>query len=149
MAASFEAYEPTDEQRRTVRAMAGFGVPQPDIATFLRIDPKTLRKYYRDELDQGVTEANVKVAQSLFNMATKSNNVAAAIFWMKARAGWSEKQRIQVSAGDDVSQMSDEQLMRVIVQIQDETADETNAWRQRFAEEDAAKAKALAVPVRE
>ena len=149
MAASFEAYEPTDEQRRTVRAMAGFGVPQPDIATFLRIDPKTLRKYYRDELDQGVTEANVKVAQSLFNMATKSHNVAAAMFWMKARAGWSEKQRIQVSAGDDVSQMSDEQLMRVIVQIQDETADETNAWRQRFAEEDAAKAKALAVPVRE
>ena len=145
----FESYEATDEQRRTVRAMVGFGVPQPDIATFLRIDPKTLRKYYRDELDQGVTEANVKVAQSLFNMATKSHNVAAAMFWMKARAGWSEKQRIQVSAGDDVSQMSDEQLMRVIVQIQDETADETNAWRQRFAEEDAAKAKALAVPVRE
>jgi hypothetical protein len=33
-----------------VRAMAGFGVPQPDIATQLDIDPKTLRKYFRQEL---------------------------------------------------------------------------------------------------
>jgi len=63
----FEAFEASDEQRRTVRAMSGFGVPQEDIATFLRVDPKTLRKYFRDELDQGVTEANAKVAQSLFN----------------------------------------------------------------------------------
>ncbi len=31
-------YEPTDEQRRTVRTMAGFGVPHEDIATFLGID---------------------------------------------------------------------------------------------------------------
>lgn len=144
----FEPYDPTDEQRRTVRAMAGFGVPQPDIATFLKIDPKTLRKYYRDELDQGVTEANVKVAQSLFNMATKQNNVAAAIFWMKARAGWSERQRIHLTAGEEISQMSDEQLMREIITLQDAQAEETEAWRQRFAAEDAAKVngRALAAP---
>ena len=45
--------------------------------------------------------------------------------------------------------MSDEQLMRAIVQIQDETSNETNAWRQRFAEEDAAKARALVGPAQE
>ena len=32
----------TADQRRTVRAMAGFGVPQEDIATFLDIDPRML-----------------------------------------------------------------------------------------------------------
>ena len=105
----FEAFHASDEQCRTVRAMAGFGVPQEDIATFQRVDPKTLRKYFRDELDQGVTEANAKVAQSLFNMATKQNNVAAAIFWMKARAGWREKHEVQVEI-DEFSQMSDEEL---------------------------------------
>ena len=109
------AFDASDEQRRTVRAMAGFGVPQEDIATFLHIDPKTLRKHFRDELDQGVTEANAKVAQSLFNMATKQNNVAAAIFWLKARAGWSERQRIEFSAAQDPNQMSDAELMRVIM----------------------------------
>ena len=71
--------------------MAGFGVPQEDIGTFLGIDAKTLRKHFRTELDRGMIEANVKVAQTLFTMATVDKNVAAAIFWMKARAGWREK----------------------------------------------------------
>jgi hypothetical protein len=84
-------FQPTEEQRRTAKAMAGFGVPQEDIATFLGIDAKTLRKHFRAELDRGTIEANVKVAQTLFNMATVDKNVAAAIFWMKARAGWREK----------------------------------------------------------
>src|SRR3954454_24564648 len=91
------AVEPSDEDRRLVRAMAGFGVPQTDIATHLGIAPKTLRKHFRDELDRGTVEANVKVAQSLFQMATTGKNVAAAIFWMKARAGWREKHEIAIS----------------------------------------------------
>src|SRR5450631_2365525 len=93
-------FEPTDEQRRTVKAMSGFGVPQPDIATHIGIDPKTLRKWFRDELDRGSIEATTKVAQSLFRMATEGNNVAAAIFWMKARAGWREKQQVELSGPD-------------------------------------------------
>ncbi len=38
------------------------------IATFLEIDPKTLRKHFRPELDRGSLEATAKVAQSLFCM---------------------------------------------------------------------------------
>jgi hypothetical protein len=98
MAAPFES---NADQRRTVRAMAGFGVPQNDIARHLEIDPKTLRLHFRRELDGGMTEANTKVAQSLFNMATQQNNVAAAIFWMKARCGWREKQVMEVTGHDD------------------------------------------------
>ena len=37
------AFEPTDEQRKTMRAMSGFGMPQEDIATLLEIDAKTRR----------------------------------------------------------------------------------------------------------
>jgi hypothetical protein len=95
-------YEPTDEQQRTVRAMSGFGIPQDDIATLLEIDLKTLRKHFRHELDRGSIEATAKVAQSLFNMATQGQNVAAAIFWMKVRGGWSEKIRpelVEVETG--------------------------------------------------
>ena len=68
--------------------MPGFGISQPDVATHLGIDPKTLRKHFREELDRGSIEANAKVAQSLFQMATEGKVVAAAIFWMKTRAGW-------------------------------------------------------------
>jgi hypothetical protein len=90
-------FEPSDEQRRMVKALAGFGVPQQDIATHLGIDAKTLRKHFRGELDGGSIEANAKVAQSLFAMATQDKNVAAAIFWLKARAGWREKQVVEVT----------------------------------------------------
>ena len=93
-------FDPTDEQRRTVKAMSGFGVPQPDIAIHVGVDPKTLRKHFREELDRGSIEATAKVAQSLFNMATQGNNVAAAIFWMKARAGWREKNHVELSGPD-------------------------------------------------
>ena len=84
-------FEATEEQRRLVRAFAGFGVPQEDIARHIGCEPKTLRRHFREELDRGSLEATAKVAQSLFQMATTGKNVAAAIFWMKARAGWREK----------------------------------------------------------
>ena len=95
-----EPFDPTDEQRRTVRLMAGFGVPQDAIAAHFEVDAKTLRKHFRRELDRGMVEANVKVAQSLFTMATQGNNVAAAIFWMKARAGWREKNTLEITGRD-------------------------------------------------
>ena len=105
-------FRPTDDQRRTVRAMAGFGVPHEGIAILLEIDPKTLRKYFQSDLDRGSVEATAKVAQSLFHMATVDKNVAAAIFWMKARAGWREKQVVTIEERS-VEDMSDEELMRL------------------------------------
>lgn len=93
-------FVPSDEQRRMVKVMSGFGIPQPDIAGQIGIDAKTLRKHFREELDRGMTEANMRVAQSLFNMATTGGNVAAAIFWMKARAGWREKHEVAHTGAD-------------------------------------------------
>ena len=49
--------------------MAGYGVPETDIARVLGIDPKTLRRHYREELDTGHVLANAKVAESLFRKA--------------------------------------------------------------------------------
>ncbi|MBI0539493.1 hypothetical protein D9599_28670 [Roseomonas sp. KE2513] len=102
-------YVPTEEQRRTVRVMAGAGIPQPDIVTLLEIDPKTLRLHFRRELDRGSVEATVKVAQTLFQMATSGQNTAASIFWMKARAGWREKHEVVLSA-KPAGEMTDAEL---------------------------------------
>jgi predicted ArsR family transcriptional regulator len=124
-------YQPTEEQRRTVRAMSGYGMPQEDIATFLDIDPKTLRKHFQQELEKGSIEATTKVAQSLFRMATEGKNVAAAIFWMKARAGWREKHEIQLSQKAP-EEMTDAELEAIIRGKLDETGwskDPTEASR--------------------
>jgi hypothetical protein len=118
-------FRPTDEQRRTVRAMAGFGVPHEDIGTLLEIDAKTLRKHFRRELDRGSIEATAKVAQTLFAMAISGQNVAAAIFWMKARAGWREKHELVVSTRP-VQELSDEELTEIIQQGRDRRAIEAD-----------------------
>jgi predicted transcriptional regulator len=84
-------HEPTEKDRRQVRVLSGMvGATHEEIAAVLGISEPTLRKYYREELDASPTEANAKVAQSLFRQATNPDkpNVVAAIFWMKARAGW-------------------------------------------------------------
>ena len=93
-------FEPTEEQRRTVKALSGYGVPQDGIAIHIGVDPKTLRKHFRDELDRGSVEATAKVAQTLFHLATVEKNVASVIFWMKARAGWRETMRQENTGAD-------------------------------------------------
>lgn len=49
-------------------------------------------------------------------MATSGQNVAAVIFWMKVRAGWREKQDIQISTRS-IEQMTDEELLAEIQQL--------------------------------
>lgn len=87
------AHQPDPVQRRQVEALAGYGVPEPEISGMLGIDPKTLRKHYREELNLGHVKANAKVAENLFRKATGDGReaVTAAIFWLKARAQWKER----------------------------------------------------------
>src|ERR1051325_843098 len=111
------AYKPDDAHRRQVEAMAAYGIPEPDIARVVGIDPKTLRKYYRDELDLGATKANAQVAGFLFNSA-RNGNVSAQIFWLKTRASGketpSEHRHVAAVGTFDVREMSDEALERLV-----------------------------------
>jgi hypothetical protein len=85
-------HQPDASFRRQVEALAGYGIPETEIAGLIGIDPKTLRKHYRHELDHGHVKANAKVAENLFRKATGEGReaVTAAIFWLKARARWKE-----------------------------------------------------------
>ncbi|WP_431266838.1 hypothetical protein [Dankookia sp. P2] len=93
-------FTPTDEQRRLVKAMAGYGVPHDDISLVVKCSPPTLRKRFRQELDIATIEANARVAQCLYQQATTPGNIAATIFWLKARAGWREKHQVEVTGRD-------------------------------------------------
>ncbi|HET7321184.1 MAG TPA: hypothetical protein VFI96_01735 [Longimicrobiaceae bacterium] len=95
------AHRATKERRAQVAALAGFGVRQDEIALYLEIDAKTLRKHYRRELDVGTIQANTAIARRLFSAAKDEGSVPAMIFWLKARAGWSEKQQMDVTSGGD------------------------------------------------
>lgn len=89
MAKRFRA---TAAQRREVELLAAIGTPQSDIALVVNIDAKTLRRYFRQELDLGAIKANSRVAASLFRMCTGTGReaVICCMFWLKTRCGWYE-----------------------------------------------------------
>ena len=111
------AHKPDPALRRQVEALAAYGIPEADISGVVGIDPKTLRKHYREELDLGESKANAQVAGFLFS-AAKNGNVTAQIFWLKTRAKWREtplELRHSGSIGrKDLSELSDEELMDMI-----------------------------------
>jgi hypothetical protein len=84
-------FQVTEQARKTVKMMAALGFKHDDISKVLEITPKTLRKHFRSELNLGSIEANTKVLQSLFEMATSGKNTAASIFWAKTRCGMPER----------------------------------------------------------
>ena len=111
------AHKPDPAQRKQVETLAAYGIPEEDIARVVGIDPKTLRKHYRDELDLGETKANAQVAGFLFN-AARNGNVTAQIFWLKTRARWkelpSEHRHVGALATVDLRLLSDDELERMI-----------------------------------
>jgi hypothetical protein len=98
-----EAHKPTDESRRMVESTSGLGLPHEQIAILVGIDDKTLRKYYRTELDMGKAKANGQIAKTLFSKAT-SGDTTALIWWTKTQMRWAEtvKQEITGADGNDL-----------------------------------------------
>jgi DNA-binding XRE family transcriptional regulator len=93
--------------------MAAMGIPQEDMGKIVGVEAKTLRKHCRKQLDTGSIKATLKVAQSLFKQATEESNTAAMIFWMKARAGWSEKTKTEITGADGSAVQHEHKVTRI------------------------------------
>lgn len=115
------SHQPDPARRRQVEAMAAYGIPEINISQVVGVDPKTLRKHYREELDLGETKANAQVAGFLFN-AAKNGNVTAQIFWLKTRAKWRETPVELRHSGSivrkDLRELTDEELMAMITALE-------------------------------
>lgn len=84
-------YHPTAEQRHLVKVMSGMGIPEDQMVAAIKnpltkepISPVTLRKHFREELDQGFVEANAKVGASFFfndTATTEIKGVSTRYFW--------------------------------------------------------------------
>lgn len=86
------SHQPTTKERAQVKMLAAMNIGRADMAVFLGVSVGTIDKYFSNEIKLGQIEANAKVSASLYRAATdpKKPNVVAAIFWLKARAGWRE-----------------------------------------------------------
>jgi len=115
-------HEPTDTNRQLISLHATVGTPRAVIADIIGIDEKTMRKYYREELNQATAKANATIGGALFNKA-KNGDTAAQIFWMKTRARWRETNDLNLTSEDgsmspkaalDMSKLSDEALKEIV-----------------------------------
>jgi hypothetical protein len=79
-----------------VYELSKVGTRHEDIAVLLGFSEDTLTKYYRKELDKGRIEANAAVAGTLYEKA-KQGDTASMMFWLKTRAGWSEKNTTELT----------------------------------------------------
>jgi hypothetical protein len=94
-----EAHKPTDETRRMVESTSGLGLPHEQIAILVGIDDKTLRKYYRAELDMGKAKANGQIAKTLFSKAV-GGDTTSLIWWTKTQMRWSETIKQELTGED-------------------------------------------------
>lgn len=80
-------FEPTTEQRKTVKHLSSMGVPHTQIRTKI-INPKTgkpvdvytLRRYFDDDLDSGKCDANEQVMGVLFAKALEGDTKALGMW---------------------------------------------------------------------
>ena len=94
-----DAHQPTDETRRLVESSSGLGLPHESIAVLVGIDDKTLRKYYRHELNVGKAKANGQIAKTLYQKAL-AGDTTSLIWWTKSQMRWSETIKNEVTGAD-------------------------------------------------
>ena len=99
-------HKPTDKDRELVSTMVAVGIPEESIARCIQggIDPKTLRKYYSEEIATSAIKANTKVAGSLYNKAI-AGDTTSAIWWTKTRMGWKETTNLNVGPTDALTEL--------------------------------------------
>jgi predicted transcriptional regulator len=94
-----DAHIPTPETQKLVESSSGLGLPHESIAVLVGIDDKTLRKYYRHELDMGKAKANGQIAKTLYSKAV-AGDTTSLIWWTKSQMRWSETVKNEVTGAD-------------------------------------------------
>jgi hypothetical protein len=96
------AYTPTEADRNTVRIMAAIGIKQDRICACVGtdgIDEKTLRKYFRREIDVAKDQMDALAGQGLAR-GLQNGESWAVCFYLKTRMGWRETNRTELTGAD-------------------------------------------------
>jgi len=80
------------------------GVPQADIAKAMQLDPKTLRKCYRESLDNATIVLCARVARHLGTIATTGRGAAAVSacrYILGRKANWKDTTHVEIEPSPD------------------------------------------------
>lgn len=84
----------TQDMRWMVSICKCVGMKHDRIARLVGVTPIALAKHFKAELEEGVQILNANVAGQLYQQI-QDGNTGAMIFWLKTRAGWSEKTQVE------------------------------------------------------
>jgi len=101
-------YTPSNYVRRMVARLKGCNTSDADIARLLRLSLRRLRLHYLPELETGSVRYSVAVAAKFHDVATDPSHpqyAQAAMFWLERVAGWRKVSRLELSSGNQSSQM--------------------------------------------
>jgi len=101
-------HNPDRWTRKFVRRMTVAGFTKAEVSEQLGITPDMLTYHYPVEL-KAHQVAVQRVSQVLFQKALRGD-ITAAIFWLKARAGWRDRDPLQVAVQANVHAPSREQV---------------------------------------
>lgn len=107
---------PTDEERKMVESLSGFGVPQDQISAIIRdgIHKETLEIAFRKEIDQGKAKINAQIGKRLFQKCA-DGDTTALIWWTKTQMRWKETKIIE-----DVAEMTRVEKLESLVVDKDQ-----------------------------
>jgi hypothetical protein len=153
-----KAFEPTQEQRRNVKLLAGFGIPQDKICLMVinpqtdkPLDPKSLRKQFSRELEIGAVELHARISNfivaTIFGITPPAGTVAIdnqhvrgslAMFFAETRMGWKKTAVNREYVGgppadmEDVRQRLRDKVDRIAKSLRNEPASAggQRVWRE-------------------
>jgi len=110
--AIFVAHKRTDAMAENVMQLAVVGLTQDQMGKILKIDPKTLRKHYADEIDNTKNRLNGQIAMGLARRALDGDTISS-IFWLKAQAGWRD-QHVKIDGDVRVHDTAKHRLLDIL-----------------------------------
>jgi hypothetical protein len=111
-------YNATDFNRGRVAAMAAAGMQEERIAKHIGCSPKTLRRHFRPELDNALTNRVTDIADNLTQIALSPRKtmaqVVASIFLLKCLGKVKEVHTVE-HVGEDGKPLPPAQTLQIIL----------------------------------
>lgn len=108
-------FHPTPEHRVEVQTLAVCGYSETEIARFIRVAPHTLRKHFRDELDNSLPRF-IGQAVGALHAAVRKGEAWAVCFALKTKGkhlGFTERHEVTGKDGTplfDLTRLSEDEL---------------------------------------
>lgn len=117
----------TDEDYKRIETMAGYGLSLSKIAPLFGRSLRVFHEYKATDerlalaLQAGKSKAHLQVHKTAYDLAVSGKCPQMTMFWLKSRAGWMEKQAVEVKASIKTESNDINKLVETIANLIDKT----------------------------